>query len=40
MGRIERVLNGEVTGEKYAHLTPAVRTAIREILHDTLEPSH
>ncbi len=36
MGRIDRVLKGEVTGEKYAHLTPDVRSAIRDILHDTL----
>jgi hypothetical protein len=36
MGRIERVLSGEVTGEKYAHLTPEIRAAIREILKATL----
>lgn len=36
LDRINRVLSGEVTGAKYAHLTPAVRTAIREILKDTL----
>lgn len=36
MGRIERVLSGEITGEKYRHLTPEIRTAIREILRDTL----
>jgi hypothetical protein len=37
MGRIERVLSGEITGEKYAHLTPEIRAAIREILQSTLE---
>lgn len=36
MGRINRVLAGDVTGRKYAHLTPAVRAAIVEILKDTL----
>jgi hypothetical protein len=35
MGKIERVLSGEVTDKKYAHLTPALRTAIREILSET-----
>jgi hypothetical protein len=35
MGQIDRVLSGEVTGPKYAHLTPAIRTAIREILKET-----
>lgn len=35
MGRIARVLDGEVTGPKYAHLTPDVRAAIKEILKDT-----
>jgi hypothetical protein len=39
MTRIERVLTGEVTGPQFAHLTPEIRTAIREILRDTLEPS-
>ena len=36
MGKIERVLSGEITGPQYAHLTPEIRTAIREILHDTV----
>lgn len=36
---IEQVLSGEVSGEKYAHLTPAIRTAIREILRETFEQS-
>lgn len=35
MGKIQRVLTGEVTDPKYAHLTPALRTAIREILSST-----
>jgi hypothetical protein len=35
MGKIERVLSGEITGAKYSHLTPPVRAAIREILADT-----
>ena len=38
MRRIDRVLSGEITGKKYAHLTPEIRKAIREILDDT-EPS-
>ncbi|MEO7158745.1 MAG: hypothetical protein ABI039_14355 [Vicinamibacterales bacterium] len=38
MGKIERVLSGATTGPQYAHLTPEIRTAIREILHDTVEP--
>jgi hypothetical protein len=38
MGQINRVLSGEVTGSKYAHLTPAARSAIREILESTLSP--
>ena len=25
MGKINRVLSGEITGEKYAHLTPQLR---------------
>ncbi len=37
MAKIERVLSGEVTDKKYAHLTPALRTAISEILRATLE---
>jgi hypothetical protein len=40
MRRIDRVLAGEITGPKYAHLTPEIRTAIREILRDTLDASH
>lgn len=36
MGKIERVLSGELKDAKYAHLTPALRTAIREILSETL----
>ncbi len=35
MGKIERVLSGEITGPKYAHLTPALRAAIREILKES-----
>jgi hypothetical protein len=38
LGQINRVLSGEVTGSKYAHLTPAARSAIREILDSTLSP--
>jgi hypothetical protein len=36
MAHIERVLSGEIAGEKYRHLTPALRAAIQEILLDTL----
>lgn len=36
MGKIDRVLSGEIKDAKYAHLTPAIRTAIREILSETL----
>lgn len=36
--RLCAVLTGSDTHEKYAHLTPALRTAIREILRDTLTP--
>ena len=32
MGKINRVLAGEISDLKYAHLTPALRAAIREIL--------
>jgi hypothetical protein len=32
MGKIERVLSGEISGPKYAHLTPELRSAIRQIL--------
>ena len=34
-GRINGVLSGQITSPKYAHLTPEVRTAIREILQST-----
>jgi hypothetical protein len=37
MGKINRVLSGEVQEAKYAHLTPELRTAIREILQSTVE---
>ena len=37
MGKIERVLSGEISDPKYAHLTPEIRTAIREILQSTVE---
>ena len=36
MARVTGVLSGEITGQKYAHLTPALRAAIREILAATL----
>lgn len=36
MGRIHDVLSGKIAGPKYAHLTPALRAAIREILAATL----
>jgi len=36
MNRINAVLAGEITGEKYRNFTPEIRTAIREILADTL----
>ncbi len=35
MGRIDDVLSGKIGGPKYAHLTPPVRAAIREILAAT-----
>jgi hypothetical protein len=35
MGRINDVLSGKIGGAKYAHLTPDVRAAIREILQAT-----
>ena len=35
MARINGVLSGEISGAKYAHLTPALRAAIREILAGT-----
>ena len=37
MGKIDRVLSGEITDPKYAHLTPEIRAAIREILQSTVE---
>ncbi len=30
MGKIERVLSGETSDPKYAHLTPEIRSAIRK----------
>ena len=36
MGRVNDVLSGKINGPKYAHLTPAIRTAIAEILRATL----
>jgi len=36
MAKIDRVLAGEETGPKYAHLTPALRQAIAEILKATI----
>lgn len=36
MAKINRVLAGEETGQKFAHLTPATRQAIAEILKTTL----
>jgi hypothetical protein len=35
-GRVDDVLSGKIGGAKYAHLTPPLRTAIREILQSTL----
>ncbi len=35
MGRINDVLSGTIAGAKYAHLTPEIRAAIREILQAT-----
>jgi hypothetical protein len=37
MDRINKVLSGEITGDKYAAFTPEIRTAIREILRETAE---
>ena len=37
MGKIERVLSGEITGPQYAHLTPQLRADIQEILRETLD---
>lgn len=36
LDRVRRILAGEITGAKYAHLTPATRQAIAEILKETL----
>ena len=36
IGRVNDVLAGKITGPKYAHLTPAIRAAIRDILRATL----
>jgi hypothetical protein len=36
MGKIERVLSGEITDPKYSHLTPQLRSEIREILRTTV----
>ena len=36
VGKINRVLAGAETDKKFAHLTPAVRQAIAEILKTTL----
>ena len=33
MGKINRVLSGEIKDAKYAHLTPEIRAAIRQILN-------
>lgn len=35
MGKIQRVLSGEIKDPKYAHLTPEIRAAIQEILKET-----
>ena len=37
MGRIDRVLSGQISGPEYAHLTPQLRAEIREILQSTVE---
>ncbi len=34
--RVRKVLAGEITGAKYAHLTPAIRRSIAEILKETM----
>ncbi len=36
IGRVNDVLAGKISGPKYAHLTPAIRAAIRDILRATL----
>ena len=36
MDRITRVLSGEITAPKYAHLTAAKRQVITEILKETM----
>ena len=35
IGRVNDVLAGKIAGAKYAHLTPEIRAAIREILQAT-----
>ena len=35
MGKINRVLAGEIKDPKYAYFTPEIRTAISEILQQT-----
>lgn len=37
LGKIDRVLSGQVNDPKYAHLTPAIRAAIRDILNETFD---
>lgn len=37
MGKIQRVLAGEMADAKYAHFTPEIRAAIRDILAATLD---
>jgi hypothetical protein len=37
MGKIDRVLSGDITEAKYAHLTPPLRAEIRDILQSTVE---
>jgi hypothetical protein len=36
MGKIDRVLSGKITDAKYVHLTPQLRSDIRDILRTTL----
>ena len=35
LAKLRKILSGEISGPKYAHLTPAIRTAILEILAET-----
>jgi hypothetical protein len=37
--RLDEVLSGKDAHKKYAHLTPATRLAIQQILADTLSPT-